>query len=83
MCSRGWPGNSGEPPVSHTEMPEDQGYRLTKSPGIRKAAATAAVDEPAKRRRRGHGTEVPRVMGTDPGARSEPDGMGRGSLSGA
>jgi hypothetical protein len=56
---------------------------LTKSPGIHKASATAAVDEPTGRCWRGHGTEVPRVMGTDPGARSEPDGMGRGSLSGA
>ena len=33
MASEGELGNLGEPGVSLSEKPEEQGYRLTKSPG--------------------------------------------------
>jgi len=33
MASEGELGNLGEPVVSLSPMPEEQGYRLTKSPG--------------------------------------------------
>jgi len=33
MASEGELGNLGEPGVSLSEVPEEQGYRLTKSPG--------------------------------------------------
>ena len=33
MHSQGEPGNLGEPVVSLDRTPEEQGYRLTKSPG--------------------------------------------------
>jgi hypothetical protein len=33
MASQGKLGNLGEPGVSLSEEPEEQGYRLTKSPG--------------------------------------------------
>jgi hypothetical protein len=36
MASEGELGNLGEPPVSLSEVPEEQGYRLTKSPGVRR-----------------------------------------------
>jgi hypothetical protein len=34
MSSPGELGNLGEPPVSLSDAPEEQGYRLTKSPGV-------------------------------------------------
>src|SRR5438094_598138 len=34
MSSEGELGNLGEPTVSLSKMPEEQGYRLTKSPGV-------------------------------------------------
>jgi len=34
MSSEGKLGNLGEPTVSLSELPEEQGYRLTKSPGV-------------------------------------------------
>jgi hypothetical protein len=36
MVSEGELGNLGEPGVSLSEVPEEQGYRLTKSPGGRR-----------------------------------------------
>ena len=33
MSSQGKLGNLGEPTVSLSKLPEEQGYRLTKSPG--------------------------------------------------
>jgi len=45
MHSQGAPGNLGEPPVSLLELPEEQGYRLTKSPGA--GGQLPTVSEPA------------------------------------
>ena len=42
MHSQGAPGNLGEPPVSLLGMPEEQGYRLTKSPGVGGELPTAS-----------------------------------------
>jgi hypothetical protein len=44
MHSQGKPGNLGEPAVSLSETPEEQGYRLTKSPGA--GSPLPAVSEP-------------------------------------
>ena len=46
MPSEGEPGNLGEPLVSLSEMPEEQGYRLTKIPGAGGQLPTAS--EPAE-----------------------------------
>jgi hypothetical protein len=35
MSSEGKLGNLGEPAVSVPQLPEDEGYRVTKSPGVR------------------------------------------------
>jgi hypothetical protein len=35
MSSEGKLGNLGEPDVSLSTLPEEPGYRLTKSPGVR------------------------------------------------
>ena len=35
MSSEGKLGNLGEPPVSLLRLPEEEGYRKTKSPGVR------------------------------------------------
>jgi hypothetical protein len=44
MHSEGEPGNLGEPLVSLSQTPEEQGYRLTKSPGA--GSPLPAVSEP-------------------------------------
>jgi hypothetical protein len=75
MSSQGKLGNLGEPTVSVSEMPEEQGYRLTKSPGVGGELPTA--NEP-------HGTqteEADKVLGSER-KRSDPKRTG-GSLSGA
>jgi hypothetical protein len=35
MSSEGKFGNLGEPALSLLQLPEDEGYRVTKSPGVR------------------------------------------------
>jgi RNA-directed DNA polymerase len=75
MSSQGKLGNLGEPTVSLSEMPEEQGYRLTKSPGVGGELPTA--NEP-------QGTqteEADKVLGSER-KRSDPRRTG-GSLSGA
>jgi hypothetical protein len=44
MASEGELGNLGEPGVSLSETPEEQGYRLTKSPGV--GSQLPAASEP-------------------------------------
>jgi hypothetical protein len=44
MASEGELGNLGEPRVSLSEVPEEQGYRLNKSPGA--GSQLPAVSEP-------------------------------------
>jgi hypothetical protein len=46
MHSQGEPGNLGEPLVSLSQTPEEQGYRLTKSPGAGRQLPVAS--EPAE-----------------------------------
>jgi hypothetical protein len=75
MSSPGKLGNLGEPPVSLSTLPEEQGYRLTKSPGV--GGELPTTNEP-------HGTqseEADRVLGSER-KRSDLRGTG-GSLSGA
>src|SRR4029453_4354789 len=75
MSSQGELGNLGEPPVSLSEPPEDEGYRLTKSPGV--GGELPTPNEP-------QGTqteEADRVLGSE---RKRSDLRGTaGSLSGA
>ena len=42
MASEGELGNLGEPGVSLSEAPEEQGYRLTKSPGAGRQLPTTS-----------------------------------------
>jgi hypothetical protein len=75
MSSEGKLGNLGEPPVSLSILPEEWGYRLTKSPGV--GGELPTTNEP-------HGTqteEADRVLGSER-KRSDPRWTG-GSLSGA
>jgi hypothetical protein len=75
MSSQGELGNLGEPVVSLSEMPEEQGYRLTKSPGAGGELPTA--NEP-------QGTQIEeadKVLGSER-KRSDSRRTG-GSLSGA
>ena len=75
MSAPGELGNLGEPPVSLSTLPEEQGYRLTKSPGVGRELPT--TNEP-------QGTqteEADRVLASER-KRSDPRGTG-GSLSGA
>lgn len=46
MSSEGERGNLGEPPVSLSTLPEEQGYRLTKSPGV--GRELPATNEPVR-----------------------------------
>ena len=75
MPSEGKLGNLGEPPVSLSTLPEEEGYRLTKSPGV--GGELPPTDEP-------HGTQIKeadKVWGSE---RKRSDLRGReGSLSGA
>jgi hypothetical protein len=75
MSSPGKLGNLGEPPISLSELPEEQGYRLTKSPGV--GGELPTTNEP-------QGTqteEADRVLGSE---RKQSDLRGTGgSLSGA
>jgi hypothetical protein len=73
MESEGELGNLGEPGVSLSEVPEEQGYRLTKSPGVGRELPLA--NEP-------HGTqteEADKVLGSER-KRSDPRGT-QGSRS--
>jgi hypothetical protein len=75
MSSEGKLGNLGEPPVSLLRLPEDKGYRLTKSPGVR--GELPSPYEP-------YGTQTEgadKVAGSER-KRSDPRRIG-GSLSGA
>jgi hypothetical protein len=75
MSPQGKLGNLGEPAVSVSRLPEDEGYRLTKSPGV--SGELPLPHEP-------HGTqseEADRVLGSER-KRSDPRGAA-GSLSGA
>ena len=75
MSSEGKLGNLGEPTVSLSQLPEEEGYRLTKSPGVE--GKLPSLTEP-------HGTqseEAAKVLGSER-KRSDPRGTG-GSLSGA
>jgi hypothetical protein len=75
MASEGKLGNVGEPAVSLSTLPEDEGYRVTKSPGV--SGERPLPHEP-------HGTqseEADRVWGSER-TRSDPRGAA-GSLSGA
>ncbi len=75
MSSEGKLGNLGEPPVSLSSLPEEEGYRLTKSPGV--DGELPPMNEP-------YGTqteEADRVLGSER-KRSDLRGIG-GSLSGA
>jgi RNA-directed DNA polymerase len=75
MPSEGKLGNLGEPPVSLSLLPEEEGYRLTKSPGARGALPIPCEPE-------GTQTEgADRVLGSER-TRSDPRGT-VGSLSGA
>ena len=76
MASEGELGNLGEPRVSLSEAPEEQGYRLTKSPGA--SSQLSAASEPAE------GTQskgATKVLGSEQ-KRSDPR-RARGSRSGA
>jgi hypothetical protein len=46
MSAPGELGNLGEPPVSLSTLPEEQGYRLTKSPGV--GRELPATNEPVR-----------------------------------
>jgi hypothetical protein len=75
MSSEGKLGNVGEPAISLSPLPEDEGSRLTKSPGV--GGELPPTNEP-------YGTqseEADRVLGSER-KRSDPRGIG-GSLSGA
>ena len=76
MPSQGEPGNLGEPAVSLSETPEEQGYRLTKSPGA--GSPLPAVREP-------HGgtqTEgADKVWGRERQAKRPETGSGQSELS--
>ncbi len=75
MSSQGKLRNLGEPVVSLPTLPEEQGYRLTKSPGV--GGELPTTNEP-------QGTqteEADKVLGSER-VRSDPRGTA-GSLSGA
>ncbi len=75
MSPQGKLENLGEPAVSLSSLPEEEGYRLTKSPGVR--GELPLPHEP-------HGTQseaADRVWGSER-KRSDPRRTG-GSLSGA
>jgi hypothetical protein len=75
MSSEGKLGNLGEPSVSLSTLPEEQGYRLTKSPGV-------GVELPPPNEPQGTQTEeADRVLGSER-TRSDPRRTG-GSRSGA
>ena len=74
MASQGKLGNLGEPGVSLSEEPEEQGYRLTKSPGAGWQLPTASEPQGGHKRR-----ERTRYWAASD-KRSDPRGAG-GSLS--
>lgn len=76
MSSEGKLGNLGEPPVSLSLLPEEEGYRLTKSPGVGRELPLPS--EPAGETQI---KEADKVLGSER-KRSDPRGTG-GSLSGA
>jgi hypothetical protein len=51
MASEGELGNLGEPGVSLSDAPEEQGYRLTKSPGAGRQLPTASEPQGGHKRR--------------------------------
>ena len=75
MSSQGKLGNLGEPPISLSPLPEEEGYRLTKSPGVSGELLTAHEPEGTQME------EADRVLGSER-KRSDLRGIG-GSLSGA
>jgi hypothetical protein len=75
MSSQGKLGNLGEPTVSLSISPEEQGYRLTKSPGV--GGELPTTNEPQGTQNQ----EADKVWGSER-TRSDPRGTG-GSLSGA
>ena len=75
MSSEGKLGNLGEPVLSLSKLPEGEGYRVTKSPGVR--GALPSPHEPEGTQTEG----ADRVLGSER-TRSDPRGTG-GSLSGA
>ena len=76
MPSEGKLGNLGEPPVSLSLLPEEEGYRLTKSPGVGRELPLPS--EPAGETQI---KEADKVLGSER-MRSDPRGIA-GSLSGA
>jgi hypothetical protein len=85
MHSQGRLGNLGEPTVSLPQWPEDQGYRLTKSPG---AEEVASAYQRVRLRRRHKREGAGKVSGDERAAKdlSEQRRTSRGavgSLSGA
>src|SRR4030095_3272224 len=75
MSSQGKLGNLGEPPISLSPLPEEEGYRLTKSPGVSGELRTAHEPEGTQME------EADRVWGSER-KRSDLRGIG-GSRSGA
>jgi hypothetical protein len=75
MSSEGELGNLGEPAVSLYVLPEEQGYRVTKSPGV--DGEFPAMNEPQGTQ----SAEADKVLGSER-KRSDPRRTG-GSLSGA
>ena len=71
MASEGELGNLGEPGVSLSEAPEEQGYRLTKSPGVAESFRLPAS-------RRGTQTEgADKVSGSERQAKRPETGTGQ------
>jgi hypothetical protein len=75
MSSEGEFGNLGEPTVSLLLLPEEEGYRLTKSPGVRGELPLPHEPEGTQT------AEADKVLGSER-KRSDPRGTA-GSLSGA
>ena len=57
MSAQGSLGNLGEPTVSWSRFPEEEGYRVNKSPGadVRLPAVRAPVTEPKDRKQARYG----------------------------
>jgi hypothetical protein len=75
MSSEGKLGNLGEPALSLSPFPEDEGYRVTKSPGGRDELPRPHEPQGTQSK------EADKVSGSER-KRSDPRGRG-GSLSGA
>jgi RNA-directed DNA polymerase len=75
MSSEGKRGNLGEPALSLSTFPEEEGYRVTKSPGV--DGELPSINEPSGTQ----SEEADKVLGSER-KRSDPRGRG-GRLSGA